>query len=143
MRLLFVIATSLILVACTGSPTPLKPTADDGLAIMKRVNFDSPPEAKLQTADDLLTHAEEYDRRLTPSSSAETKMEAQRFRGSERATAATLMRDAGADYVRQQQTDKARDVYRSIITTFTEENEVSFRTGAEAALQRLTESKPK
>ena len=143
MRMLFVIATSLVLVGCTGSPTPLKPTADDGLAIMKRVNFESPPEAKLQTAQDLLSHAEEYDRRLTSSSSAETKMEAQRFRRSERATAAILMRDAGADYVRQQQTDKARDVYRSIITIFTGENEVSFRRGAEAALQRLNGGEPK
>ncbi|WP_447600223.1 hypothetical protein [Nitrospira sp. Nam80] len=143
MRMFFVIATSLVLIACAGPPTPLKPTADDGLAIMKRVNFESPPEAKLRTAQDLLTHAEEYDRQLTPSSTTETKMEAQRFRRSERATAAILMRDAGADYLRQHETDKAREVYRSIITTFTGENEISFRRGAEAALQRVNEGESK
>ena len=139
MRMLFAIAVGLIVAACTGSSSPLKPTADEGLAIMKRVTFESSPEAKLQTAHDLLTHAEQYDRQVTASSSTNTKMEAQRFRRSERATAAILMRDAGADYVRQQRTDRARDVYQSIITIFTGENEVSFRRGAEAALQRLNE----
>jgi hypothetical protein len=141
--MLFAIAVGLVVAACTGSPSPLKPTADEGLAIMKRVTFESSPEAKLQTAHDLLTHAEQYDRQITASSSTNTKMEAQRFRRSERATAATLMRDAGADYVRQQRTDRARDVYQSIITIFTGENEVSFRRGAEAALQRLNEGGPK
>jgi hypothetical protein len=143
MRMLFAIAVGLIVAACTGSSSPLKPTADEGLAIMKRVTFESSPEAKLQTAHDLLTHAEQYDRQVTASSSTNTKMEAQRFRRSERATAAILMRDAGADYVRQQRTDRARDVYQSIITIFTGENEVSFRRGAEAALQRLNEGGPK
>ena len=143
MRMLFAIAVGLVVAACTGSSSPLKPTADEGLAIMKRVTFESSPEAKLQTAHDLLTHAEQYDRQVTASSSADTKMEAQRFRRSERATAAILMRDAGADYVRQQRTDRARDVYQSIITIFTGENEVSFRRGAEAALQRLNEGGPK
>jgi hypothetical protein len=141
--MLFAIAVGLVVAACTGSSSPLKPTADEGLAIMKRVTFESSPEAKLQTAHDLLTHAEQYDRQVTASSSTNTKMEAQRFRRSERATAAILMRDAGADYVRQQRTDRARDVYQSIITIFTGENEVSFRRGAEAALQRLNEGGPK
>ena len=143
MRMLFAIAVGLVIAACTGSSSPLKPTADEGLAIMKRVTFESSPEAKLQTAHDLLTHAEQYDRQVTASSSTNTKMEAQRFRRSERATAAILMRDAGADYVRQERTDRARDVYQSIITIFTGENEVSFRRGAEAALQRLNEGGPK
>ena len=142
MRILVVIVVSLGFGGCMGAPTPLQGTADEGIAIMKRVNFESTPEAKLQTAQDLLAHAEQYDRQITATSSAATKMEAQRFRGSERATAAILMRDAGSDYAKQQRVDKAREVYRSIVMTFTGENEVSFRSGAEAALQRLNDSEP-
>jgi hypothetical protein len=110
---------------------------------MKRVNFESPPDSKLQTAQELLAHAEQYERQLTASSASDTRREAQRLRRSERATASILMRDAAADYAKQQQTDKARDLYRRILTTFTGEYEASFRDSAEAALKGLDEGQSK
>ena len=143
MRAMLVIVVSSLLLSCTGSPSPFQPTVDEGLVIMKQVNFESPPEAKLQTAQELLAHAERYVGQVTAASPSETRSEAQRFRRGERTTASILMRDAAADYVKQRQTDKARGLYRSILSTFTEENEMSFRQAAEEALKRLDKGQAK
>jgi hypothetical protein len=143
MRAMLVIVVSLLLLSCAGSPSPFQPTTDQGLAIMKRVNFESPPEDKLKTAQELLGHAEQYERQITASSPIDTRSEAQRLRRGERATASILMRDAASDYAKQQQVDKARDVYRSVLSTFTEEYEASFRESAEASLKRLGASQAK
>ena len=143
MRAMLVGLLSLLLLGCAESPSPFQPTIDQGLVIMKRVNFESPPDSKLQTAQDLLAHSEQYERQLTASSGSDTKREAQRLRRSERATASILMRDAAADYAKQKQTDKARDLYRRILTTFTGEYEASFRDSAEAALKSLDEGQGK
>ena len=143
MRAMLVGLVSLLLLGCAGSPSPFQPTIDQGLAIMKRVNFESPPDAKLQTAEELLVHAEQYERQLTASSASDTRREAQRLRRGERATASILMRDAAADYAKQNQPDKARDLYRRIRTTFTGEYEASFRESAEAALKTLDEGQRK
>jgi hypothetical protein len=134
-----VVVASFLFLGCTGAPSLFQPTIDEGLAIMKRVNFESPPEAKLQTAQELLDHAEQYERQITTSSPSDTRAEAQRLRRGERATASILMRDAASDYARQRQVSKARDTYRSILSTFSEEYEASFRESAEAALHGLDE----
>lgn len=137
MRAMLVIVVSLLLLSCTATPSPFQPTVDQGLAIMKRVTFESPPEDKLRTAQELLAHAEQYERQITASSPSDIRREAQRLRRGERATASILMRDAASDYAKQQQMDKARDVYRSVLSTFTEEYEASFRESAEASLRGL------
>jgi multidrug efflux pump subunit AcrB len=134
---------TLLLLSCAGSPSSFQPTIDQGLAIMKQVNFESPPDTKLQTAQELLAHAEQYERQLTASSAPDTRREAQRLRRSERATASILMRDAAADYAKQNQADKARDLYRRILTTFTGDYEASFRESAEAALKALDQGQGK
>ena len=141
MRSTLVMAAGLFLLSCAGTPSPFQPTIDEGLAIMKRVNFESTPEAKLQTAQELLAHAERYERQITEASPSDIRREAQRLRRGERATASILMRDAAADYAGQRQSVKARDTYRSVVSTFSEEYETSFRESAEAALKGLDEVK--
>jgi hypothetical protein len=137
MHTMLAIVACFLLLSCTGAPSPFQPTIDEGLAIMKRVNFDSPPEAKLQTAQELLAHAEQYERQITASSPIDTRREAERLRRGERTTASILMRDAASDYANRQQPAKARDTYKSILSTFSEDYETSFREGAEAALNDL------
>lgn len=131
------VAVSALCLSCTGSSGLFQPTVDEGLVIMKRVNFESPPEEKVETARELLAHAERYEKQLTASSSSDIKKEAKRLRGSERATASILMRDAASDYAKHKRVDNARNLYRSILSTFTDENEAGFRQSAEAALNRL------
>lgn len=137
MRAMLVIVVSLLLLSCTATPSPFQPTVDQGLAIMKRVTFESPPEDKLRTAQELLAHAEQYERQITASSPSDIRREAQRLRRGERATASILMRDAASDYAKHKRVDNARNLYRSILSTFTDENEAGFRQSAEAALNRL------
>lgn len=139
MRAMPIVVATFFVLGCAGPPNPFQPTIDQGLLIMKSVNFESPPEAKLKTAHELLAHAEQYGREIVASSPSDTRREAERLRRGERATASILMRDAASDYVKQQQPGKARDTYRSILATFTEEYEASFRDGAEAALRGLDE----
>jgi len=143
MRTVLVIVVNLLLLSCTGTPSPFQPTIDQGLVIMKRVTFEASPEDKLQTAQELLAHAEQYERQITASSPPDIRGEAQQLRRGERATASILMRDAASDYAKLQQVDKARDVYRSVLSTFTEEYEASFRESAEASLRRLGASQAK
>jgi bacterioferritin (cytochrome b1) len=143
MRAMPIIVVTFVILGCAGPPNPFQPTIDQGLVIMKNVNFESSPEAKLQTARELLAHAEQYARQVLASSPSDTRREAERLRRGERATASILMRDAASDYVKQQQPAKARDTYRSILATFTEEYEQSFRDGAEAALRQLEEGQAK
>lgn len=137
MRLIVIIAGSLLLWACTGTPSPLEPIANEGLAIMKRVNFESPPEAKLQTAQELVTHASRYET-LAGDPTTTTSLEAARFRHNERGAAATLMRDAADDYETHRQPEKARDVYQLILRTFTDAREAHIRQSADSELSRLS-----
>jgi hypothetical protein len=137
MRAMLVVIVSLLFFSCTATPSPFQPTIDESLGIMKGVNFESPPEAKLQTAQELLKHAEQYERQITASSPDDIRREAQRLRRGERATASILMRDAASDYAKQRQLDKARETYRSVLSTFSEEYEASVRQSAEGALKNL------
>jgi hypothetical protein len=129
----------LVLASCAAEPTPLQLIADEGLGITKRVNFSSSPEAKLQTAQDLLTHAAQYDQLISRSTALEYTAKAQRFQRQEREAAAMLMREAAADYARQKKMAKARDIYQSIVTTFPEEEYRPIRRSAESSLQQLDE----
>lgn len=137
MRLLMIIAGSLVLWGCSATPSPLEPIANEGLAIMKRVNFESTPDAKLQTAQELVTHASRYET-LAEDPVTTTSLEAARFRHNERGAAATLMRDAADDYETHRQPDKARDVYHLILKTFTDTREAHIRQSADAELSRLS-----
>ncbi len=137
MQIIVLLALTLSFFSCAPTPSPLKQTYDEGLAIMNRVNFESSPEEKMQTAKDLLAHAEQYDRQMRISSSPGFRMEALEFLRSERATAAALMRDAAANYEKQNHMEKARDSYRAVLTTFTREEEAAIRASAETELKRL------
>jgi hypothetical protein len=52
------------------------------------------------------------------------------------------MRDAASDYAKQRQLDKARETYRSVLSTFSEEYEASVRQSAEGALKNLDAGQP-
>lgn len=143
MYIIFLLALSLSFSSCAAPPSPLKQTVDEGLAIMNRVNFESSPEAKVQAARDLLAHTEQYDRLMSTSSSPDFRMEALGFLRSERGTAATLMREAAANYEKQNQMEKARESHRAVLATFTREDEAAIRSSAETELKRLGETAQK
>lgn len=134
---------TLFLFSCAAPSNPSKQTYDEGLVIMNRVNFESPPEAKVQTAKDLLVHAAQYDQLMSAASSPEMRTEAQGFLRSERATAATLMREAAGNYQAQNQVQRARELYRAVLTTFTREDEAAIRQSAESELNQLGETESK
>ena len=106
-------AILLVLAGCAAEPSQLQRLGDEGLSITKRVNFSSPPEAKLQAAQDLLTHASIYDQLINRSTDARFIAKAHRVQHQEREAAATLMREAAADYVKRNDMAKARDISTS------------------------------
>ena len=53
--------------------------------------------------------------------------------------AATLMREAAADYAKQQDMAKARAIYQSIVTSFPEKEYGPIRRAAESALTQLND----
>lgn len=143
MYITFLLAFTLSLFSCAAPPSPLQQTFNEGLAIMNRVNFESPPEAKVQAAKDLLAHTEKYDRLMSASSSPDFRIESLGFLRSERDTAATLMREAASNYEKQNQLERARELYRGVLTTFTREDEAAIRLSAETELKRLGETEQK
>ena len=137
------LALALSFFSCAAPPSPLQQTFNEGLAIMNRVNFESPPDAKVQTAKDLLAHTEQYDGLMKTSSSPDSRIEVQGFLRSERATAATLMREAALNYEKQNKVERARELYRTVLTTFTREDEAAIRQSAESELKQLGETEHK
>ena len=138
-------AILLVLAGCAVESSPLQDMADEGLGITKGVPFSAPPEVKLQTAQDLLTHASNYDQLIHRSPALDYTAKAQRFQRQEREAAATLMREAAADYARRQDMARAREIYQSIVTGFPEEEYRSIRRAAESSLHHLNdmEKEPK
>ena len=57
----------LLLTSCGAEPSRLQHMADEGFAITQRVTFSATPEAKLQVAQELLTHASLYDQLINRS----------------------------------------------------------------------------
>jgi len=129
----------LFLSGCAAEPSPLKDMADEGLGITKGVPFSASPEVKLQTAQDLLTHASKYDQLISRSPTLDYTAKAQRFQRQEREAAATLMREAAADYAKRKDMGRAREIYQSIVTGFPEEEYRSIRRAAESSLNQLSE----
>ena len=113
--------------------------ADEGLGLTKGVQFSSPPEVKLHTAQDLLTHASKYDQLISRSTAPDYTAKAHRVQHQEREAAATLMREAAADYAKRQDMAKARAIYQSIVTNFSEEEYLPIRRAAESALHQLND----
>jgi hypothetical protein len=124
---------------CAAESSPLQDMADEGLGLTKGVQFSSSPEAKLQTAHDLLTHASKYDQLISRSPALDYTAKAQRFQRQEREAAATLMREAAADYSKRNDVGKAREVYHSILTSFPEKEYGPIRQAADSALTQLND----
>ena len=138
-RLRLLAAILLVLSGCAAEPSQLQSLGDEGLSITKRVNFSSSSEAKLQTAQDLLTHASTYDQLMSRSTDVRYVSKAQRFQRQEREAAAALMREAAADYAKRNYIRKAREVYQSIFTSFPEEEYSPIRRAAESSLNQLND----
>ena len=136
---LLLVILLLALSGCAAEPSPLQSLGDEGLRITKRVNFSSSPEAKLQVARDLLTHASTYDQLMSRSTDVPYVSKAQRFQRQEREAAATLMREAAADYAKRNDIATARGVYQSIFTSFPEEEYLPIRRAAESSLNQLND----
>ena len=135
----FWIAFALVLVSCAAETSPLQDMADEGLGISKGVHFSSPPELKVQLAQDLLTHASKYDHLISRSPDLAYTAKAQGFQRQEREAAATLMREAAADYAKRQDMANARALYQSIVTSFPEKEYGPIRRAAESALTQLND----
>ena len=109
----------LLLTSCGAEPSRLQHMADEGLAITQRVNFSATPEAKLQVAQELLTHASLYDQLISRATTLDRVARARGFQRLEREAASALMREAATDYVKRKDLAHARHVfYQSILTTF-------------------------
>jgi len=129
----------IVLSGCAVESSPLQDMADEGLVITKGVPFSAPPEVKLHTAQDLLTHASKYDQLISRSTAPAYTAKAHRIQHQEREAAATLMREAAADYAKRQDMAKARAIYQSIVTNFPEEKYGPIRRAAESALTQLND----
>jgi hypothetical protein len=121
------------------SRASFKALATKGLSLTKRVEFGSAPEAKLQTAQDLLSHASKYDQLISRSTELSYSAKAHGLQRQEREAAALLMREAAADYAKRKDVTKAREIYQFLFTTFPEDEYRSIRRGAESSLKQLNE----
>lgn len=139
-RLRLLVVILLVLSGCEAEPSQLQSLGDEGLSITKRVNFSSSPEAKLQAAEDLLTHASTYDQLISRSNDVRFVAKAHRIQRQEREAVATLMHEAAADYAKRNDIVTARDVYQSVFTSFPEEEYLPIRRAAESSLNQLNDT---
>jgi len=122
---------------CVSKPTPLQQMAEEGRYLVEHVDVTTAPEAKLEAAEELLIHANQYGRVMSQPSAPEDAVKAQLFQHQEREAAALLMRTAAEDYVKHDKVRKARVIYQSIIDTFSEEPYRRIQRSAQSALNYL------
>lgn len=139
MLLRSLVAIWLVLAGCAAEPSQLQNFGDEGLSLTKRVDFGSTPEAKLQTAQELWSHASKYDQLISRSTELSYSAKAYGFQRQEREAAAVLMREAAADYAKRQNMTKAREIYQFLFTNFPEDEYRSIRQAAETSLNQLNE----
>ena len=94
------------------------------------------PEAKLDSADDLLKHTEKYNH--LRSTDTQYSAKAEEFQRHERKAVAVLMRMAAEEYIEHRDMPKARTVYHSMLESFLDtDNEGSIRRSVMFALNNL------
>jgi hypothetical protein len=123
---------------CYAEPTTLQQVADEGLAIIRRLDLNAAPEAKLHAAEALLRHAEKYSQLMSRSTDMQYTAKARDFQRHEREAVAVLMRMAAEEYVQRRDMPKARTVYHSMLETFSDtDTDGAIRRSAMSALNTL------
>ena len=126
-----------LLAGCAAAPTHLQLLAEEGIRLRKGIEYSASPEAKLQTAQELVAHAAKYDQIMNRSTDSRYIIQAHRFQRDERDAALTLMREAAEDYTTRHDTARARSTYQSVVSTFWEEDQRPIRESAESSLAQL------
>lgn len=130
-------------VLCASCATdPVQRLTKEGRELTQQTSVTASPEDKLQTADKLLRHAEQYKQWVIPTESNKRYVEIARAQRQEREAAAILMRSAADDFVKRQEIDKARAVYRRVLETFKNEDYEPIRRSATSALRYLETNQP-
>ena len=98
-------------------------------------------EGRLRIAQDLFQHHRAYDPiiRQPSAAAAATQQAARTLQRSDVDTAGATMHSIAEEYLTNGETDKARAIYYSILTLFTDEESVSIHKAAAARLQELDE----
>jgi hypothetical protein len=123
---------------CPAEPTTPEQMADEGLAIFRHVNLNAAPEAKLHAAEELLRHADKYNRLMSRSTDIQYTAKAHGFQRHEREAVAVLMRMAAEEYVQRRDMPRAQTVYHSMLETFPDtDDEGPIRRSAMSALNTL------
>jgi hypothetical protein len=105
-------------VGCSSESTTPQEIADEGLAIIRHVDMNATPEAKLHAAEELLRHAKKYSELMSRSTDTEYLATVEDFQRHERRAMAVLMRMAAEEYVEHRDMEKARTVYQSMLEAF-------------------------
>jgi hypothetical protein len=115
--------------------------ADEGRTVIRQGELTAEPATKLRAAEATLAHADKYDQLINRSTNPQYMAEATRVQREERDAAATLMRAAADEYVKQQNVEQARRAYKLILDSFDTKEYGRVRRSALAALNNLSSSK--
>ena len=97
-------------------------------------------EGRLRIAHELFEHRRTYEPIIHhPSATANDQQEARTLQRSDAESAGAAMRAIAEEHLVNGETEKARAIYYSMLTQFTDEEYASIRNGAERQLQELDE----
>ena len=116
--------------------------ADEGRAVIRQGDLTAEPGAKLRAGEATLAHADKYDQLINRSTNPQYTAEAKRVQREEREAAALLMRTAAEEYVKQQNIEQARGVYKLILDSFDAKEYGPVRRSALSALNNLHSKTP-
>ena len=94
---LVILSLVVLLAGCATAPTHLQILAEEGIRLRKGIEYSASPEAKLQTAQELVAHAAKYDQIMNRSTDSRYIIQAHRFQRDDLETANTLMSESAED----------------------------------------------
>ena len=139
--LVFIALWLLSLSGCGHGQNALPELRKESLALTQQAgNRALSLEGRLRIAQDLFQHQRAYDPIIRqPSATASAQQTARTLQRSDADTAGATMHSIAEEYLINGETDKARAIYYSILTLFTDEESVSIHKAAAARLQELDE----
>lgn len=139
--LVFLVHLFLLISSCSHGQSGLTELRKKSLTLSQQSgNRALSAEGRLRIAHELFEHRRAYESIIhDPSAAANHQQEARSLQRSDVDTAGAAMQAVAEEHLVNGETQKARAIYYSMLTQFTDEEYLSIRNGAERQLQELDE----
>lgn len=136
---LFLLVLCVLPISSCGHRSALGQLTKESLTLTQQAgNRALSAEGRLRIAQDLFEHRRAYEPIIRhPSAASEDQQAARTLQRSDADTAGATMHAIAEEHLVNGETDKARDIYYSMLTQFADEEYASIRKGAERQLQEL------